>query len=257
MLTADEEHAVAQQFGVDPEQVRRDHLISHLLAALSEHFADQVLFFGGTALARTFFAEGRLSEDIDLIALNSRTNTAEAMERTLPRAVRREYPTLAWSPPLTNVQDTDPAVLTTPDSVTVRIQLLSRTGYAPWPSARRDVVQRYSDAPPATLVVPTREAFAAWKTTAWIDRRASRDLYDLWLLAGVGALDDTAAELFRKHGPTNKKPTPDQFSEAPDEAIGRRDLAGQTRLTITASEALDRVRTAWEEGQHSSRTTLP
>lgn len=44
MLTADEEHAVAEQFGVDPEQVRRDHLISHLLAA------DQTVSLLGSAV---------------------------------------------------------------------------------------------------------------------------------------------------------------------------------------------------------------
>ena len=63
-----EEAAVAEQFGVARPQVRRDHLISHLLAALSRHLADDVIFFGGTALARSLAPDGRLSEDIDLLA---------------------------------------------------------------------------------------------------------------------------------------------------------------------------------------------
>jgi predicted nucleotidyltransferase component of viral defense system len=49
----DERDQVAQQFGVAPEQVERDHLISYLLAYLSEQFGDRIHFFGGTALART------------------------------------------------------------------------------------------------------------------------------------------------------------------------------------------------------------
>ncbi len=57
------------------------------------------------------------------------------------------------------------------------------TGNAPWPTERRLLVQRYSDAAPAALSVPTAPAFAAWKTTAWAHRATSRDLYDLWLLA--------------------------------------------------------------------------
>jgi predicted nucleotidyltransferase component of viral defense system len=40
------------------EQVRRDHLISHILAALSVSFHEQVIFFGGTALARTYLPPG-------------------------------------------------------------------------------------------------------------------------------------------------------------------------------------------------------
>jgi hypothetical protein len=72
MLAPDEEAAVAEQFGVARTQVRRDHLISHLLAALSTHLADQVVCFGGTALSRSFVPDGRLSEDIDLIAVGRR-----------------------------------------------------------------------------------------------------------------------------------------------------------------------------------------
>jgi hypothetical protein len=44
------------------------------------------------------------------------------------------------------------------DGVSVRIQLLGQTGYPPWPVQQRPLAQRYTDAPPATLVVPTRPA---------------------------------------------------------------------------------------------------
>jgi len=107
-------------------QVRRDHLLSHLLAALSRHLQDRLLFFGGTALAGAFIPDGRLSEDLDLI----------------------------------------------------------------------------SDAPPARLRVPNLPAFAAWKTAAWAERRAARDLFDLWSLAQVGPITEEAAKLYRRFGPT-------------------------------------------------------
>lgn len=71
----------------------------HLLAAISERMSDDVLFFGGTALSRTHAPDGRLSEDIDLIALRNRRTTAEELEATLLRATRREYPGLRWEPP--------------------------------------------------------------------------------------------------------------------------------------------------------------
>lgn len=245
MLDPDEEHAVAERFGVARTQVRRDHLISHLLAALSEHLADEVLFFGGTALSRTFAPDGRLSEDIDLIARHSRGATAENLERTLVRATRREFPGLRWQPSLSAVRDTAPAILIAPDGTSVRVELLSATGYPPWPTERRGLVQRYSDAPAATLTVPTAESFAAWKTSSWIDRGASRDLFDLWLLARIGALSAEAARLFTRFGQTNKPPTPNLFTHAPDEPTWLRELASQTRLRITAIEALTQVRDAW------------
>ena len=65
-MNADERAAIAQQFGVAPEQVERDHLVSHLLAFLSQDLNDRIQFIGGTALARTHLPDGRLSEDIDL-----------------------------------------------------------------------------------------------------------------------------------------------------------------------------------------------
>jgi len=72
MLDPTEAQTLAEQFGASPGQIARDHLISHLLAALSTHAADQVIFFGGTALARALLPDSRLSEDIDLIAHGSR-----------------------------------------------------------------------------------------------------------------------------------------------------------------------------------------
>ncbi|WP_310178135.1 MULTISPECIES: nucleotidyl transferase AbiEii/AbiGii toxin family protein [Nocardiaceae] len=55
------------------------------------HFADRVLFVGGTAFARTHLVDGRLSEDIDLIAVGSRSEVARDLDRALPRAVMRSH----------------------------------------------------------------------------------------------------------------------------------------------------------------------
>lgn len=245
MLEPADEDAVVEQFGVARAQVRRDHLISHLLAAISHHLPDEVLFFGGTALSRTHAPNGRLSEDIDLIALSNRRAVADRLESTLVRATRREYPGLRWQPSLTAVRDATPATLTAPNGTTVRIQLLTSTGYPPWPTERRAIIQRYHDAPPATLMVPTATAFAAWKTAAWANRAASRDLYDLHLLADLGTIDNAAADLYRRHGPTNKPPGASLFTRPPEEETWHRELASQTRLHITAADALHQVRVTW------------
>jgi predicted nucleotidyltransferase component of viral defense system len=92
MLDPEELLQIAARFGVSEDQVRRDHLISHLLAALSTEAADSVIFFGGTALARSLVPDGRLSEDVDLIALGSRTKVSTHLTSAIPRALRREYP---------------------------------------------------------------------------------------------------------------------------------------------------------------------
>jgi predicted nucleotidyltransferase component of viral defense system len=245
-LDANDARSVADQFGVAMEQVRRDHLISHILAALSATHRDDLLFFGGTALARTVLPDGRLSEDIDLIALGTRADIATALEKTLATALRRSHGRIAWAPALTAVRDTEAAVMQVEDGrLTVRIQLLDRRGYEPWPMSIQDLDQRYRDAPPAALRVPTPAAFAGWKTVAWLDRGASRDLWDLWALATRGHINAVAAELFVMHGPTRNTPQPWMFAKAPTEDHWRQQLSGQTRLTVSAAEALSTVAAAW------------
>jgi hypothetical protein len=134
MLDPDELDNVAAHFGVDETQVLRDHLISHVLAALSAEAPDQLIFFGGTALARSVLPEGRLSEDIDLIAVDGRGKLAAHLTTAIPRFLRREFPDLVWSPSLVQSRGNDPAILRTVEGLSVRIQLLGATGYPRWPT---------------------------------------------------------------------------------------------------------------------------
>ncbi|MBU3061405.1 nucleotidyl transferase AbiEii/AbiGii toxin family protein [Nocardia sp. NEAU-G5] len=244
-MSIDERDSVAVQFGVSPEQVERDHLISHLLAAISRGFGDRLHFIGGTALARTHLVCGRLSEDIDLVALGNRTELAAELDAALPRSVARSYGRLEWAPALSDVPDTGAAILRSVAGASVKVQLLSARGRTVWPTELRGLEQRYSDVPPAELFVPTLPAFAAGKTVTWHDRHASRDLWDLWALSGIGAIDGAAGALYRKYGPTNRLPAPQLFDRAPDEDDWNAQLAGQTRLVISAEIALAAVRDAW------------
>jgi hypothetical protein len=95
------------------------------------------------------------------------------------------------------------------------------------------------------LLVPRLPAFAASKTSTWADLQSARDLWDLWALGEVGAIDRQAADLFKSHGPTNRPPSARLFTEAPTDSEWQAQLAGQTRITISAREALEAVREAW------------
>lgn len=233
-----------QRFGVAEEHVRRDHAISHILAAISASLQDDVLFFGGTALSRTHLVHARLSEDIDLIALGNRQQIAERLTSSVDAALRRTHGRLTWAPPF-GIRDIEPALVETATGVSIRVQLLHERGYEMWPTELRRIEQRYQDAPGATLLVPTLDSFAAWKTAAWSSRAAPRDLYDLWALADAGALTPTAATLFTKHGPTGRPPRESNFATAPSEAEWRASLSEQTRLSVKAEEALAIVRGEW------------
>jgi hypothetical protein len=124
-VNIDEKTTVAEQFGVATEQVERDHLISHLLAFLSRDFGDRIHFIGGTALAPTHLPNGRLNEDIDLIAVGDRTSVAADLDAALPRALARTHGRLTLDPALSSVPDMRPAILRTSDGLAVWLQLLS------------------------------------------------------------------------------------------------------------------------------------
>jgi hypothetical protein len=92
--------------------------------------------------------------------------------------------------------------------------------------------QRCADAPEATLQVPTKPAFAVWKTVTWGDRRAARDQWDLWdlhALAVAGAIDTAAASLYGRHGPTGQNPAEWLFDQLPSSTDWSAALAGQAR----------------------------
>jgi len=184
-----ERDEIAARFGVAPAQVERDHLISFVLAFLSAKFQERLHFIGGTALARTHLPHGRLSEDIDLIAVGDRSVLAYELDAALPRAFPRTHGRLVWTPPFNVASDVAPASLRSASGLSIKIQLLSPKGRALWPVERHRLVQRYSDAPVAELLVPTLPAFVASKTVAWRDRGAPRDLWDLWALSEMDAID--------------------------------------------------------------------
>ncbi|MDJ0396631.1 nucleotidyl transferase AbiEii/AbiGii toxin family protein [Rhodococcus sp. G-MC3] len=244
-MNPDELDSVATQFGVARAQVERDHLISHLLGYLSAHFVDRIVFIGGTALARTHLVDGRLSEDIDLIAVGSRSEVARDLDRALPRAVMRSHGRLVWDSAITEVPEHLGAVLRSQSGLAVKVQLLSAEGRPAWPQESRQLEQRYEDAPHAELTVPVLPAFVAGKTATWCDRRASRDLWDLWALNRIGAFKPEVADLYRRFGPTNKLPGEWQFSDAPTESEWESQLSGQTRLAVTAREAASEVAKVW------------
>lgn len=239
---------VAEAFGgVAEEQVRRDHLISHLL-----HTFDvldlPVVFFGGTALARTHLATpqlgGRLSEDIDLYT-STRSEVARVLEADVPHQLRKEFPSSGWDPPPTRIRSTDPAQLVTGDELRVRVQLLDTDKHQElpaWPTELRELQIRYSDVPPTFMRVPSLTAFAGMKTVAFMDRGTARDLYDLAALARLGALTSEVAQLIRR---VSGWPVIPQVFNRRIPVGWHEQLSHQTRQVPTAQDCLDTVHDAY------------
>ncbi|MFJ5989716.1 nucleotidyl transferase AbiEii/AbiGii toxin family protein [Lentzea sp. NPDC092896] len=247
MLEHEELVAVADLFGVAEEQVRRDHLISHVLAGLPR-IAPDVLFVGGTALARTHLSDpaagGRLSEDIDLWTPD-RAAVATALDEQLPRWLRREFPRTGWDPRLRSTRSAvEPGVLVTTSDLRVRVQLIDHEDWARWPSEAVRIETRYSDiTSDVVLKVPTLQAFAAMKTLAWADRHAARDLYDLARLAALGALTREAADLVRDA--TGASVQKYEFASLPSGLDWQSQLAHQTSELPSPDWCLRVVRDAY------------
>ena len=244
-LQRDDLERVSRIFNVDETQVLRDHAISHVLAGLSTEMLDELLFFGGTALSRTHLVNGRLSEDIDLIALTDRCEAISRFKSVVERSLQRVHGRVTWASDFSAKNDVAPALATTPDGVSLKVQLLGRAGYTIWPSEIRPLTQRYADAAPAQMRVPTRDAFVGWKTTAWADRKASRDLWDLWALSEASPFTDETVSVFKRFGPTGTAPKSWMFRDVPSIVDWHTDLGGQTDLNVEPVAAMKSVRRAW------------
>ncbi|MCK3769755.1 nucleotidyl transferase AbiEii/AbiGii toxin family protein [Microbacterium aerolatum] len=242
VLDDDEMHDMQLQFGVDEDQVRRDHAISHALSALSRIDDEILVFFGGTALSRTVLPDLRLSEDIDLIARAPRRGVAAFVQETLEETLAPILGLPTFAPAIPETRHPDPSVMQVGD-IRVQVQLLDGEGYPAWPTEVIDLEQRYSDAPPARMRTLTPAAFVASKLSSWAEREASRDLYDLWALSERGYLDEAAAAVFGKYGPFTRASAV-SFTRIPTSAEWDYALGHQCVVQVTPEEAASAVREA-------------
>jgi hypothetical protein len=187
----------AARFGVPEVQVERDHLVSHVLAALPT-LGEDVTFFGGTALCRTHLLDWRLSEDIDLL-VDAPSAWRRTLAEQLPRTLRREFPgaRVDWSRGSATATSTGRLVVE--PGVIVQLQLVARDdGYRRYPTERREVALRYPDlASDVILDVPTAVGAVAMKLNAWAERAAPRDLCDLYGFVLGGGITEAGVETAR------------------------------------------------------------
>lgn len=193
-------------------------------------------------MSRTHLPGLRLSEDIDLIALGQRAETAERIQSALESKLRRVLGAPAFTPPLAQTRQPDPSVMKVGSS-SIQIQLLSSDGYPNWPTEVIELEQRYRDAPSAQLRVLTPAAFVVSKLSSWNDRGAPRDLYDLWAMAAEGMIDQQASELFARLGPFARV-SDVSFTRLPTAEQWKAALGHQCRIEVSPAEAAATVRDA-------------
>jgi uncharacterized protein len=139
----------ARRLGVDIELIRKDYVLNHVLAAVAES-ADDIVFRGGTALARVYWPDFRISEDLDFLAEGKLSQATELTEQAARLAAER-----------TGVDLTIEVMR--PDSDMVRalvgwgeVQLavdLNRAERPALPAGQRELDLPYSDLSPADRAI--------------------------------------------------------------------------------------------------------
>lgn len=241
MLDLNEASVMQARFGTSYLQIQKDHAISHILAALAE-FNTDLVFYGGTGLARTFLESGRLSEDIDLFTPNRFELNLEL--DMVPELIFQEFPQAFWLTRPSQISEPGKALLVCQQGVQIEVQAISvhMRGWKEIPVAPREIHQRYSDVPKIELTTPTLDGFSAMKLAAWFDRGTSRDLFDLEGLTRLGPVSSDTRELVARllglnltQGMIDRKVV----------GLWRDDLAHQTHLEITEGQAMVRVLEWW------------
>ena len=243
MLNPQERQNIQDLFSVSEAQVNRDHAISHALAAL-QGIETEFVFFGGTALSRTLLREGRLSEDIDLYSPD-RLALCHELD-LLPNFLEEEFPQARWDLTPSRTIDPQSSLLICDPSIQIKIQVVD-AGTRNWmmiPTELSEIHQRYSDAPLSKLFTPTFDSFVAMKVSAWIDRRAPRDLFDLEGLSRKGKVTDRARALIQELRGFRVSA---QMMDLRLNGLWQEELAHQTKLEATAEESLQRVLEWWSE----------
>lgn len=243
MLDPHEASTVQQLFGTSISQVQKDHAISHVLSVLP-NFKTDLVFYGGTGLARTFLKLGRLSEDIDLFTSN-RVALLHELD-AIPELIIQEFPEAYWSTKPSQTVDPGKALLVCERGVQIEVQAISTQlrGWQQIPVETMHIHQRYSDVPLTKLKVPTLDGFSAMKLTAWFDRGASRDLFDLEGLTHLRSLSENTKTLVTEL--LGLKLTR-RMLDRKIYGVWQDDLAHQAKLDMTEEECLTRVLEWWEK----------
>ena len=184
-MSSTELQARASQLGVDVSTVAKDHVLCHVLAGIAQSEAS-VHFRGGTALARAYWPDYRLSEDLDFLASAETDSLRAAFGQAI--AIARERTgiglELEYNPPSHGYAQS--LVRWNGEELKLDINAGEKPRMAP---QVRELDLPYSDladTPYAMSVVAVEEILAN-KWYMLDDRNEPRDLYDLW--AGLCRFD--------------------------------------------------------------------
>ncbi len=168
---------IADEHEVDAKTVERDYVLTHVVAAIGSHSANQGLVFkGGTALRLCYFEDYRYSADLDYSLL------ADGDPKTALKSVSQALASVADQialPYLALTDDSKGIEYEGPLGKRRRIKLDIATDELVEESESRALLPRYGDQDTTEIEVYTLREIAAEKLRCVIQRLQARDLFDL------------------------------------------------------------------------------
>ncbi len=197
MITSGEIQQLANKAQVRDVQIEKDYLITWILKGISQndYLATQLVFKGGTALKKIWFADYRFSEDIDFTFLGTEWSTvriAQEFEQAFEWIYKQsrialrlqeentsdnQYQCyLVYNGPLGGEKD-------------VKCDI-SKDELIYFPIEERLILDDYSDSEETyTIISYSLEEALAEKLRSSMQRTIPRDIYDIWYLTEIHTLD--------------------------------------------------------------------
>ncbi len=228
--------------------------MSSVLAAVAELDAG-LIFRGGTALARVYWPDFRLSEDLDFITRRPGSDVENSLSRAVRTASQLASVELQFDFGRAKRGWSRSAVRFDGSTILVDVNF-NETSYLAVENRRLDLP--YSDLldiPRSIPVVPLPEILGnKWFMLGETDRREPRDLYDVW--AGLETFDVPFNELVRGHrAKYGFAPMEAQLKEALlVESLWETRLAHQLAALPTFGDVYEAVRSHYVRWRNASRT---
>lgn len=187
----------AKEFGLAPNIVEKDYVLSWVLAGISLHelFSDTWIFKGGTCLKKCYFEHYRFSEDLDYTLIDSVHLSKQYLELEFKKIIKWIYDHSGIKIPLISFEE----YLNLQGKLSIEGKLeyqgpMQRRSNSPkikldltcdellvFPPERRIVYHSYSDIGVGALQVSTYcvEEIFSEKIRALAQRLRPRDLYDV------------------------------------------------------------------------------
>ena len=198
MIEATHIHSIAVRQGIESGIVEKDYVLSKVLMSLAtvDAFRRTLIFKGGTALKKCFYPQWRFSEDLDFTSRAAMDKTAilSIFGSTIAVCVDlfglplrvieySQYP--RKDGPLVSAQlkigYDGPLRKSSGQKNNVRIDIAFDENILEIPQLRK-VFNAYTDDVEAEVPVYSLEEIVAEKLRSILQRRKSRDYYDVWLL---------------------------------------------------------------------------